>query len=179
MNKDGISNKKIQRETDKSVVQEDRPLGAGEKDDHVQATPYLAPIEYGGYDREAVLYWDDWDWVISKFEQDRGWREGEDYDSPEDKYNGDCKAVGPCRNDFGHIGPDKEDLRFKYHYGEDGKDGDIAGIREEFRNYERPPFFLPETTKQEFYPETLTRLLTAKHQAKTMWKKRKRSALSG
>ena len=116
-----------------------------------------------------MLYWDDWDRVIFKFEQNRGWGEGEDYDSSEEEYNGDCEAVCPRRNDFGHIGPDKADLRFEYHYGEDGKEGDIDGIKEEFRKYERTPFFLPEATQQEFYSETLTRRLTAKYQAKTLW----------
>ena len=43
-------------------------LDEGEKDDHAQATPYLAPIEDGGYDRETVLYWDDWDRVKFKFD---------------------------------------------------------------------------------------------------------------
>ena len=70
--------------------------------------------------------------------------------------------MGPCRNDFGHIGPDKADLQFEYHYGEDDKEDDSVGIREEFRNSERPPFFLPETTQQDFYSETLTGLLAAK-----------------
>ena len=104
-----------------------------------------------------------------KFERDQGWGEREDCDSLEEEYTGDCEAVGPCQNDFGHIGPDTADLRFEYRYGEDGKEGDIVGIREEFRKYERSPFFLPETTNQEFYSETLTRRLTAKYQAKTLW----------
>ena len=62
------------------------------------------------------------------------------YDSSKEEYNSDCKAVGPCRNDFGHIGPDKANLRFEYYSGEDGKEGDTVGIREDFMKYERPPF---------------------------------------
>ena len=31
------------------------------------------------------------------------------------------KAIVPCRKDFGHIGPDKEDLQMKHYYGEDGR----------------------------------------------------------
>ena len=117
--------------TDESFVHKDLPSDAGEKDDHVQATPYLAPIEDGGYDRETVLYCDDWDRTIFKFEQDQGWGEREDYGSSEKEHNGDCTAVGPCRNGFGHIGPDKEELRFKYNYDEDSKEGNIVGIKEE------------------------------------------------
>ena len=81
--------------------------------------------------------------------------------------------MGPCRSDAGHIGQDKEDLRFKYHYGEDGTDYDVVMKREKFRKYERPPLFLPETTQQDFYSETLTRLLTVKHKATTIWKNAK------
>ena len=73
--------------------------------------------------------------------------------------------MGPRRNDFGHIGPDKADLDFEYHFGEDGE----KDKREEFRNYKRPPLFLPETTQQEFYSETLTKLRNAKYQLKTLW----------
>ena len=99
------------------LAQKHLPSDAGEKYGHAQATPRLAPIEGGGYGRETVLYWDNWDRVIFKFERDRGLEEGEDYDSSGEEYNGDCEAVGPCRNDFGHIGPDKADLRFECHYG--------------------------------------------------------------
>ena len=148
---------------------EDLPLDVGEKDDHVQAIPCLASIEDGGYDRETVFYWDDWDEVIFKFERGRGWEEEEDYNSSDEEYNDNCKTVGPCRNDFGH----KAELRFQYHYGEDGKEGDIFGNREEFRNYERPPSFLTETTQQEFYSETLTKLRATKCQIKTLWKNAK------
>ena len=68
LNKDGNSNERSQREEGNILLHEDLPLDAGEKDDHSQATPYLAPFEDGGHDRETVLYWDDWDRVIFKFE---------------------------------------------------------------------------------------------------------------
>ena len=115
-----------------------------------------------------VLTWNNWYRVISRFERDRGWGEGEDYTLFEEEYNCDAKVVGPCRNDFGHIGPDKEDLRFEYNYGEDAEDYDIVMKREDFRNYERSPFFLPETTQQKKYSKTLTRLLTTTHKATTL-----------
>ena len=112
-----------------------------------------------------------------KFKKNQGVEEGEYYDSSEEEYNENYQAVGLCRNDFGHIGPDKADLRFEYHYGEDGKEGDIVGVREDFRNYGRPPFFLPETPQQEFYSKTLTGLRVAKRQIKILIKNT-RSAFS-
>ena len=60
------------------------------------------------------------------------------YDSSEEEYNCCARVVGPCRNDVGHIVPDKEDLRFESNYGEDGADYNLVMKREEFRNYERP-----------------------------------------
>ena len=46
---------------------------------------------------------------------------------------------------------------------------DFVGNREKFREYERLPFFLPETTQQDFYSEAFTELLVPKHQATTLW----------
>ena len=82
------------------MVHEHLPLDAGEEDDHAQATPCLASIVDGSYDREAVFYWAEWDDVMFKFKKDQGVEEGEYYDSSEEEYTGDCEAVGPCRNDF-------------------------------------------------------------------------------
>ena len=73
--------------------------------------------------------------------------------------------MGPRRIDFGHIGPDRADLDFEYHCGEDGAEDKS----EEFRNYKRPPFFLPETIQPRLYSETLTELRGAKYQIKTLW----------
>ena len=73
--------------------------------------------------------------------------------------------MGPRRNDFGHIGPDKADLDFECHFGKDGKEDK----REKFRNYTRPPFFLPETLQPIFYSEAQTDLRSAKHQVETLW----------
>ena len=56
-------------------------------------------------------------------------------------------------------------MDFEYHCGEDSKED----RREEFRNYKRAPFFLPEAAQQEFYSETLTKLRSAKYQIKTLW----------
>ena len=81
-----------------------------------------------------------------KFKQNRGVEQGEYCDSSEEEYDGDGEIVGPRRNDFGHIGPDKAELNFEYHCGEDSK----KDRREEFRNYKRPPFFLPEATSKNF-----------------------------
>ena len=73
--------------------------------------------------------------------------------------------MGPRRNDFGHIGPDKADLDFEYHSGED----DEEDKRKKFRNYTRPPFFLPEMLQPIFYSEALTDLRSAKYQVETLW----------
>ena len=69
-----------------------------------------------------MLAYDDWYRVISGFERGRGWGEGKEYDSSKEYYNCHEREVGPCRNDFGYIVPEREDLRFEYHYGEDGMD---------------------------------------------------------
>ena len=88
----------------------------------------------------------------------------------EEEYNCHKREVGPCRKDFGHIGPDREDLRFEYHYGEGGMEHSVVRKRRKFKKYERLPFFLPETTQQGLYSETLTGLLTSKHKATAMWR---------
>ena len=87
----------------------------------------------------------------------------------EEVYNCYKREVGPCRKDFGHIGPDKEDLRFECHYGEDGMDYNVIRKRRNSGNMTPPPFFLPETTQQGFYSKTLAGLLTVKHKAATLW----------
>ena len=42
--------------------------------------------------------------------------EAEDYNSEEEKLNNNWEAIGPRMIDFGHIGPDKEDLRVECKY---------------------------------------------------------------
>ena len=132
LNKDGNSDEGSQKEKEDMLPHEE--------DDHAQAIPCLALIVDRGYYRETVYYWADWDDVMFKFLKDWGVEEEEYYDSSEEEYNDDYEAVGPCRNDFGHVGPDKADLQFEYHYGEDSKEGDIVGVREDFRNCGMPPF---------------------------------------
>ena len=100
LNKDGNSDEGSQKEKDNILPHKYLPSDAGEEDDHAQATPCLASIVDGSYDREAVFYWAEWDDVMFKFKKDQGVEEGEYYDSSEEEYTGDCEAVGPCRNDF-------------------------------------------------------------------------------
>ena len=57
----------------------------------------------GGYGREMVQYWSDWDDVMYKFEQNMGVKQGECYDSSEEEKDEDGKIVGLRRNDFGNI----------------------------------------------------------------------------
>ena len=40
--------------------------------------------------------------------------QGEYYDSSDEEKDEDGEIVGPHRNDFGHIGPDKADYDFEY-----------------------------------------------------------------
>ena len=112
-----------------------------------------------------MQYWSDWDEAMYKFKQNMGVEQGEYYDSSEEEKNEDGEIVGPRRNDFGHIGPDRADLDFGYHFGEDGEEDK----REKFRNYTRPPFFLPETLQPTFYSDALTKLQGAEYQIKTLW----------
>ena len=84
----------MQRENYERFVHGDFPSDANEEDDHAQATPYMHPFEDGGYDKEMMLTWNDWDRMISRFGQDRGWGEGQDYDLSEEECNGDGIAVG-------------------------------------------------------------------------------------
>ena len=108
----------------------------------------------GGYTRGIVTAPDEWERVISRFRQHRGWEEGEGGNSSEEEYDSNYRECGPCRKDFGHIGPDKEDRRYEYHYHEVGVDHKFIDQSKKFRNYERPPFLLPKTTQHKFYSET-------------------------
>ena len=101
----------------------------------------------GGYTRRIVTTFDEWERVISRFRQHRGWEEGEECNSSEEEYDSNHKECGPCRKEFGHIGPDKEDQTHEYHY----RGEEVSVQRDDFRKYKRPPFFLPETTQKEFY----------------------------
>ena len=141
---DEVLDPRFTRERYELFVHEDHfksPPGAGVKEDNGWTFPYLIPIMDGGYDRKVVQYWSEWDEVIDEFEQKMGVEQGEYYDSCDEEKDEDGERVGPCRNDFVQIGLDKADLDFEYHFDEDGE-GDK---RETFRNYTRPPFFLPET----------------------------------
>ena len=63
----------MQRENYERFVHYDFPSDAVEEDDHVQATPYIQLFEDGSYMREMVLmWWNDWDRVISRFDRGRG-----------------------------------------------------------------------------------------------------------
>ena len=42
--------------------------------------------------------------------------ETEDYNPEEEELNNNSEAIGPRMIDFGHIGPDKEDLRVECKY---------------------------------------------------------------
>ena len=137
--------------------------------DHEYIPPPIQPFQDAGYKREVVITYKDWYRVLSEFERDRGWGEGGNYDSSEEEYNCHEREVGPCRKDFGHIGPDKWDLQLECHYGEDDMEYNIVDKRKKIRKYDPPPFFLPETTQQGFDSETLTALLTAKHKATALW----------
>ena len=150
LNNDGTSNRKTQnnRLSDVGMQEEYNPIPLPGRS-----------FQDGGYTREMILTYDDWDRGLSKFERSRGYIEGGDYDWSEEEYNCFSQDVGPCRNDFGHIGPDKKDLRFERNWGEDGMDDNFAKQRERFRKYKRPPFFLPETLQRDFYSDTLTDLL--------------------
>ena len=159
---------RITRERYKLFVHEDHftpPPWGRRKKDHGWTFPYLIPIMDGGYGRKMVQYWSEWDEVIDKFEQNMGVEQGEYYDSSEEEKYEDGKVVGPRRNDFCHIGPDKTDLDFEYHFGEDGGEDK----RKKSRNYTRPPSFLPETLQPIFYSEALTDLRSAKYQVETLW----------
>ena len=112
-----------------------------------------------------MQYWSDWDEAMYKFKQNMGVQQGEYYNSSEEEKDEDGERVGSHRNDFGHIGPDRADLDFEYHFGKDGEEDK----REKLKNYRRPPFFLPETIQPTFYSEALTKLWGAKYQIKTLW----------
>ena len=109
----------------------------------------------GGYTRKIVRHRDEWRRIITAITEDEN----------------DCSdPVGPCRSDFGHIGPDEEDRRYEYQYGEDGDKYGHTVTREEYRHYDRPPFWLPMTEQGTFYSTLLTELHAVQQQARIMWK---------
>ena len=63
--------------------------------------------------------------------------------------------------DFGHIGPDKEDLRVECKCRNEGTEHNWVRERDGYRKYDRPPFLKPEATQQEFYSEGLKGLAIA------------------
>ena len=83
--------------------------------------PSIQPFQDEGYTREVVLTYEEWRRVLSKFEQSRGWGKErimirllrKNTTATREKWDHAEKYLG-------HIGPDKEGLRFEYHYGEDG-----------------------------------------------------------
>ena len=132
----------------------------------------VQPIVDGGYYRKTVNSRKEWSSIITTFEQHRGLERG-DYNSCEEDFESDSdggKAVGPCGRDYGHIGPDEEDRRYEYNYGRDDTSDDILVTREEFRNYKRPPFLMPNTTQRKYYETALTGLWVVKQKAQAMWK---------
>ena len=169
LNKDGASNRRTQRGNYERFVHYGHLLDVDMEGDYACVPPPIQPFQDGGYKRGAVLTYDNWYRVLSEFERGRGWGEGEDYDSSEEEYNCHNREVGPCRKGFGHIEPDTGNLQFECRYSEANMEYDVVGIREKIRKYEQPPFFMPETTQQGFYFETLTGLPTSKHEATILW----------
>lgn len=135
------------------------------------AEEILQPIVDGGYIRKMVRNPDERSRIMTTFTQHRREVEGEDDASWDEEYDSDRELVlGPCRRDYGHFGPDEEDRRYEYQYGEDGNSFDYTVTMEEFRKYNRPPILLPNTTQGTYYSTVLTGLLIAKQKAQTLRK---------
>ena len=57
--------------------------------------------------------------------------------------------------DFGYIGPDKEDCRVECKFRIEHDKNRWIKVRDKNKNYDRAPFFEPETTQEGFYSKTL------------------------
>ena len=101
----------------------------------------------GGYTRKIVRNKDEWKRILE--EQEKNYPDTE----------------GPCISDFGHIGPDEEDRKYEYQFGEDGDKLGYTVTREEFRRYVRPPFWLPMTEQGTFYSTLLTEVCAIQQHA--------------
>ena len=95
--------------------------------------------------------------------------EAEDYNLEEKELNNNWEAIGSRMTDFGHIGPDKEDLRDEYKCRHGGTEHHWVRVRDHYRNYDRPPFLKPETTQLEFYSEGLKGPAIAISSARKLW----------
>ena len=79
------------------------------------AEEILQPIVDGGYTRKMVRNQDEWSRIMTIFTQHRREVEGADDLSWDEEYDSERGlAVGPCRRDYSHIGPDEEDRRYEY-----------------------------------------------------------------
>ena len=74
--------------------------------------------------------------------------ETEDYNSEEEKLNNNWNEIGPCMIDFGHIGPDKENLRVECEFRIGRKENHWIKVRDSYRNYNRAPFFEPKMAQK-------------------------------
>ena len=54
--------------------------------------------------------WDEWEKILADFRRTQGLKDQDKCSPSEEEYNCHEEKVGPCIKDFGHVGPDKEDL---------------------------------------------------------------------
>ena len=118
-------------------------------------------IHGGGFKRRIITDQEEWGNITLRSKRRRGWVEAEDYDSEEEELNNNWEARGLRMIDFGHIGPDKGDLCVECKYRHGHPEHHWIKVRDNYRNYDRPPFLKPKTTQQEFYSEGLKGLTIA------------------
>ena len=153
------------REENNNVIQSQGMLSQeGQGKNATEEEKRIQSMTDGGYKRRIVRCRHQWEKIITDYGRLRGWEEGMNYDWDEEEKDSEGRIVGPCMDDYEHIGPDEEDWRY-----EDEDYNDTDWTREEFRRWVRPPFKLPRTDQDKYYSTTLMGLDTSKRQLQRLW----------